>query len=429
MEINKNMYRISNRIKCLMLPVLLFICLGNGFAQTMSPLRLDSCYEMAKRNYPLIKKYDLVAKTAEFNISNAGKAYLPQVSLNAIGAYLYTGIPAPPGKEDSKFKFIGIMQVNQAIWDGGATKAQKDIIKANQAVEENGLAVSLYGIRERVNQIYFGILVIDEQLRQLNILTDRFAISLQNVKTSKENGYGYQSDIDEVKAEILNTEQRQIEFIYSRKKYVEMLSYLIGHPLSDSVQLQMPALVLNAELQPKNRPEISLFTGQRRLVEAQLKQIKVANMPKLGLIGIGALIQPGFYLGQNQVSGIGVAGLSLSWDVGGLYRSANNRELNRIQLDKINNDEEVFRFNNGLELKQGSAEIESQSAILRKDVEIVALKGAIVKSYQLKYNNGLCSMNDLLNAMNKESEAKRNQLLHEVQLVMSTYNYKTAAGN
>ncbi len=429
MEINKYRHKISNCTKSSFLLALLLIFMGNGFSQTMRSLSLDSCYEMAKRNYPLIKKYDLVEKSAEYNISNAGKAFLPQVSLTGIGAYLYTGIPAPPGKEDSKFKFIGIMQVNQAIWDGGATKAQKDIIKANQVVEENGLAVSLYGIRERVDQIYFGILLIDEQLRQLNILTDRFAISLQNVKMSKENGYGYQSDIDEVRAEILNIDQRQIEFSYSRKKYVEMLSYLIGSPLPDSVQLQMPAAVLKANLQPMNRPEISLFIGQRAMVDAQLKQIKVANMPKLGLVGIGALIQPGFYLGQNQVSGIALAGISLSWDVGGLYRSGNNRELNRIQFDKINNDEEVFRFNNGLELKKGSAEIESQSAILRKDAEIVALKGAIVKSYQLKYDNGLCSMNDLLNAMNKESEAKRNQSLHEVQLTMSTYNYKTASGN
>ena len=429
MEISKYKHKLSTCSKSLILPALLLACLGNGLAQRMSPLSLDSCYEMAKRNYPLIKKYDLVEKTAEFNISNAGKAFLPQVSLTGIGGFLYSGIPAPPGKEDSKFKFIGIMQVNQAIWDGGATKAQKEVIRASQLVEEKGLAVSLYGIRERVIQIYFSILLIDEQFRQLNNLSDRFAISLQNAKMSKENGYGYQSDIDEVNAEILNTNQRQIEFIYSRKKYVEMLGYLIGRPLPDSVQLQMPALVQRVEQQLVTRPEISLFTMQRVLVDAQLKQIKVANMPKLGLVGIGALIQPGFYLGQNQVSGIALAGLSLSWDVGGLYRSGNNRELNRIQLDKINNDEEIFRFNNGLELKQGSAEIESQSAILRKDVEIVALKGAIVKSYQLRYNNGLCSMNDLLTAMNKENEAKRNQSMHEVQLTMSTYNYKTASGN
>ena len=407
----------------------LLISLVEGKGQSVKLLTVDSCYEMAKRNYPLIKKYDLVAKTADFNLSNAGKAYLPQVSLTGIGAFLYTGLPAPQGKEDSKFQLIGIAQVNQMIWDGGASKAQKDIIRANKVVEENGLAVSLYILHERINQIYFGILLIDEQLRQIGILADRFAISLRNVKESKENGYAYQSDIDEVKAEILNTEQRQIEFAYSRKKYVEMLSYLIGQPLPDSLQLQIPSSDLKTGLATLNRPEISLFAGQRALVGVQLRQIKVANMPKLGLIGVGAIIQPGFYFGQNKVSGIAVAGLSLSWDIGGLYRSSNNRELNRLQMDKINNDEEVFRFNNGLELKQSSAEIESQSAVLRKDVEIVALKGAIVKSYQLKYDNGLSSMNELLTAMNKESEAKRNQSIHEVQLIMSMYNYKTESGN
>jgi outer membrane protein TolC len=424
-----NTYKWTNSRQYLMLPIVLFACLAQVRAQSGKPLTVDSCYEMARRNYPLIKKYDLIAKAAEFNLSNAGKAYLPQVSFTGIGAFLYTGLPAPQGKEDSKLQFIGIAQVNQVIWDGGATKAQKEMISANQVVEDKGLAVSLFALRERIDQIYFGILLLDEQRRQIGILTDRFAISLRNVKESKENGYAYQSDIDEVKAEILNTEQRQIEFGYSRKKYVEMLGYLIGQSLQDSVQLQIPTAVLNTRLVSLNRPEISLFASQRAVVDAQLRQIKVANMPKLGLVGVGAIIQPGFYFGQNKLSGIAVAGLSLSWDIGGLYRSSNNRELNRIQMERINNDEEVFRFNNGLELKQNSAEIESQSAVLSKDVEIVALKSAIVKSYQLKYDNGLCSMNDLLTAMNKESEAKRNQSIHEVQLMMSMYNYKTASGN
>ena len=413
---------------------LLSICLVSGqaiFAQESAKLSIDSCYALAKANYPLIRQFDLIAKSSEFNVSNASKAYLPQVSATGIGGYVFGGLPSfgAPGastKETSNTQFIGIVQVNQTIWDGGATKVQKEMIRANEEVEKNSVNVALYAIRERVNQLFFGVLVIDEQLRQLDVLKQRFDISLDQVTKAKENGYSYQSDIDEVKAEILGVEQRKIEFSYARKGYIELLSYWMGKPLPEFAQLQKPSIPLQAEM---NRPELALYASQRRALETQLSQIKVGNRPKLGLLGAGLLLAPGINFGRSTFSSVAIAGLSASWNTGNLYRSSNNKELQKIQLDKIQTEEETFRFNNGLQQKQASADIEKQRAVLKKDQEIIALKESIKQSYQLKYDNGISSMSELITAMNKEAEATSNQSLHEIQLLMSLYNSKTIHGN
>jgi len=401
-----------------------------NLAQTS--LSIDSCYALARRNYPLTKQFDLIEKTKEYSISNANKAYLPQISLTAIGGYII-GLPSfsLPGEspESNNAQFIGIGQINQTIWDGGATRSQKNIISATAEIDKSNLEVNLRNMRERVNQLYFGILLIDEQLKQLDILNSNLQRNLKNIELTKENGLAYKSDVDEVRAEVLKVEQKKIEFTYTRKGYLEMLAYLIGRQLNESVQLEKPASLESVSNLPNNRPELNLYSHQRNLIEAKSTFNRVANMPKIGLLGAGVMIQPGMDFGASNFSSLAVVGLSLSWNTNNLYKTSNNKQLDHIQSDMINTQQETFVFNNNLQLKQASDEIEKRQAIVGKDDEIVVLKENITKSYQVKYNNGAGSMNDLLTSLNKESEAKSNQTLHTIELLLSIYNYKTISGN
>jgi outer membrane protein TolC len=413
-----------------LLVIFLFLKLQLVFGQ----LTIDSCQSKARANYPLIKQYDLINKTTEYTVSNANKGYLPQISLTGIGGYIINGLPAAslPGQaapEPDKFQLIGIAQLHQTIWDGGATGVQKDIANANAEVDKANIDVSFYSIRERVNQLYFGILIIDEQLKQLEILNENLERSLEKVKLSKENGLAYQSDVDEVKVEVLNLQQKKIEFNYTRKGYIEMLSYLVGEKLNEDVKLEKPVVIESISSLSNNRPELGLYASQMKLIEAQSAINKVSNMPKIGLLGAGVWIDPGANLGAQKLTSLAIAGLSLSWSSAGLFKNSNNKNLDKIRIARIANQQETFSFTNNLQLTQTSSEIEKQKAIIKQDDEIVKLKGDIKKSYQLRYDNGMAAMNDLVNAINKESEALSNRALHNVQLLMSMYNYKTISGN
>ena len=80
-------------------------------------------------------------------------------------------------------------------------------------------------------------------------------------------------------------------------------------------------------------------------------------------------------------------------------------------------------------MTQASANIEKQKAILSEDEEIVSLRKTIREGYQVKYNTGAGPLIDLLNATEKESEARAQKALHEMQLLMTLYDYKTISGN
>ena len=420
-------YSYSRKVKNIVCGVLLSVS-QFAIAQDNQSLNIDSCYAMARRNYPLIKQLELIEKSKEFTISNANKSYLPQISVTAIGGFI-GGLPSGTESKSDNFQMIGVGQLNQTIWDGGATRVQKDIASTSADVEKANIEVALYTLRERVNQIYFGILLLDEQKKQLDSLSKNLSRTLSNAKLSMENGLAYQSDVDEVNAEVLRVEQNKIESRFARKGYVEMLSHLIGKSLNEDVHLKTP---LSAESIPtwnKGRPELNLYSSQQRLIEFQSSMNKVQNMPKLGLLGFATLIEPGVNLGPSSVSNVWVGGLSLSWNTGNLYKTSNNRQLDKIQMARISNQQEVFTFNNTLELKQSNSEIEKHRAIVSKDREIILLKEKITKSYRLKYNNGLASVSDLINTLYKESEARNSQSLHQVQLLLALHNNKNISGN
>ena len=216
----------------------LLVAVGSVAAQTLS---IDSCYALAIKNYPLIKQYELIEKTKEYTLSNAGKAYLPQVSLTAIEGYIFGGFTQLWTSESgSNFKFIGLGQVNQTIWDGGATKTQKKIINAQSETDKANVDVALHDLKSRVNQLYFGILLVDEQLKQLEIQNTILSNNINRIKQLNDNGLAYKTDLDEIRVEQLKLNQQRTEFNYTRNGYVMMLSLLIGVKINEQTILQKP---------------------------------------------------------------------------------------------------------------------------------------------------------------------------------------------
>lgn len=393
-------------------------------------LPIDSCYAFALRNYPLIKQYGLIEKSRDYTLSNANKAYLPQVSLTAIAGYIFGGLPGTaPGGESNKFQFIGLGQVNQTIWDGGATKTQKSIISASSETDKASVDVQVNELRSRVNQLYFGILLVDEQLKQIKIQDTILGNNINRVKQLNDNGLAYKTDVDEIKVERLKLDQQREEFNYTRNGYITMLSLLTGVRISYQTELVKPVLDARLADLEINRPELSLYKSQRNLVNAQAGMQRVNLMPKIGFLGAGIMLAPGTNFGPSKFSSVGVAGLSASWNISGLYRNSNDKQITQQQLLMIDAQEETFLFNTRFQMAQAAANISKQRAILSQDDQIIGLRQTIREGYQLKYDTGAGTLIDLLNATEREGDSRALKALHEMQLLMTMYDYKTITGN
>ena len=410
--------------------ILLMLCLLVAPEHLLGQLTLEQCQEMARNNYPLIKQYELIEQSKEYTVSKANKSFLPQLSLTVIGGII-DGLPTfDSGSESSSsdLHLISTVQLNQIIWDGGTTKARKQIIEANTEIKRANLEVSLFGLEDRINHLFFGVLLIDEQVQQLEILKDNLDRNLNRVEMAVDNGSAFRSDIDEVRVEILYTDQQVSELEFNRIAYLNMLEALIGEPIEEEQELVRPQLEVYVNLE-LNRPELKLFDNQGYLHQSQLKMTKSNLYPNVGLTGLGTFISPGVGFGNTELEHILVGGLSLSWDIGGLYTNSNERSLMEINLQDIKLQRETFMFNTNLELIRIQEEIMKYDILTDTDEEILRLKNRITRSYQVKYDNGVSTMSELLDKTNEENLAKQNLITHEIQYQMAIYNYKNISGN
>ena len=409
---------------------LLFILFSHwSFGQ----ITLEDCQQKARENFPLIKQYELIEQTREFTLSNANKNFLPQLSVTAIGGHIdgtpEFNIPGIPASDPSNFNLISMIQINQVIWDGGITKASKAATTAQSEIDQANVEVTLYALRERVNNLYFGVLLINEQMAQLELFQSNLERNKKRVEIAVTNGTAFKSDIDEIQVEIINVTQKITELTFNQKAYMEVLSAMIGETVSVDTEFQRPVVASDSINQEIRRPELRLFDYQRNLLEAKSSLDKSMIYPKLGLIGFGTFIEPGLPFGPSEMDRILVGGVSLSWEIGGLYKNSNNKKLTEVNLQKITTQEETFLFNTGLQLTQKNGELDRFETLIQQDQEILALKTSIKKSYETKYENGVSTLSQLLDRINEENVAKQNLILHEIQYLMTAYQYLNISGN
>lgn len=424
---------------------LLLLALSFLNSSAFGQLSIDQCQDKARKNYPQIKQYNLIEQTSAYNISNANKGYLPQLSFSAQATYQsdVTEIPASLGQmlsqltgqnitiaSMSKDQYKMVAELSQTIWDGGMISSQKEQIKANTVLEKQKLEVDLYTINERVNQIYFGILALNEQRVQIDLLQKELQTNYEKVKAYMQNGVANQADLDMIRVEQLKVKQKNAELISLQKSYREMLAVMIADTTALTAALEKPVFDTNisSELEIK-RPELKLFDAQTNLFVSQEKIIRAGNLPKLGVFGQGGYGNPGLNMFNPGFTPYYILGAKLTWNFSGLYSQGNH--LQKIALNKqtVASQKETFLFNTNLKVVNAQNEIAKIKEQIKSDDEIIALRKNIKKAAEVKVENGTLTVTDLIREINAESTAIQEKALRQIQLSMAVYNLKNITNN
>ena len=394
-------------------------------------ITLEECQRKTQENYPLVYQYGLVEKTKEYNLENAAKGYLPQFALSAKASYQseVTEIPVKLSGVDlkglPKDQYQVMLELQQKIWDGGGIRTQKKQTTAEAEIEKEKLNVDMYALNSRVNDLYFGILLLDEQLKQNALLQDELERNYRQITAYVENGIANQADLDAVKVEQLNTKQKRVELVSSRMAYLKMLSLLVGEKLSQETVLEKP--VPQDEISAVSeirRPELSLFNAQGVGLQVQEKALNVRHLPQFGLFVQGAYGNPGLNMLKNEFSPYYIAGVRLSWNFGSLYTLKNDRKVIENKRRQLDNNRDVFLFNTRLEMTQQDQAIQSLEKQMQDDDEIIRLRTNIRKSAEAKVANGTLTVTEMLRELTNESLARQSKALHEIQRLMGIYQLK-----
>ena len=407
---------------------------------------LEECQQAAERNYPLIRQYGLIEKTTELTVANIQKGWLPQVSASAQATY-QSDVVAFPEQMQSVYQQMGLnmkgltkdqyrvgIDVSQTIYDGGTISSQKAVAREQGKVQAAQNEVNIYNVRKRVNEMYFSLLMLDEQIQLNHDLQELFNGNEQKLASMVRRGTAAESDLQNVKAERLNVVQQATSLESQKRMLQRMLSTFCGIEVKEVTK---PALQASALTSPQQeaaaRPEMRLFDAQLNLADAQEKALNSALMPKLGLFAQGFYGYPGLNMFEDMMrrdwSLNGIIGARLTWNIGALYTRKNDKAKLQLQRDMTESNREVFLFNNNLEQIQQNEDIARFQKLMADDEEIITLRSAVRKAAESKLSHGIIDVNDLVREINAENAARVQQSMHEIEMLKQIYDNKFTTNN
>ena len=404
-----------------------------GFTNAQEMLSLEQCYQLSRENYPLIKKQELIKKSEQYTIENALKGWLPQINIVGQASYqnevteLPVKLPNISVNPLSKDQYKVYADVSQNIFDGGNIKNQKIIAKAQSEIQSQQIEVELDKLKERINQIYFGILLTDKQLSQLQLTKSDINEGIKKAEAQLKNGVIFRSNLDVLKAELLKNEQREIELKSVKKTYLQMLSFFVKRNLDENTNLQTPEKMLISET--NKRSELKLFDAQKTLIAAQKKLVNTKNTPKFGAFFQGGYGKPGFNMLKNEFDTFYMAGVRLNIPISGFYTKKNDLQLLDNQSQDVEIQRENFLFNQNFTEIQQKNDLDKIQNLIDKDDELITLRKSIKKASLAQLENGVITTNDYLREVNAEEQAVLNKISHEIQYLLTQYNLKANLNN
>lgn len=407
------------------LKYLFLLLFFSGNAQTLT---LEECYDLAKQNYPLIKRHVLIAKTNEYNLQNAANGWLPQIQIVGQATYQNDVIQFPIQLPNmtieplSKDQYKIYADVQQNIYDGGMIANQKKMATINSDIELQRTEVETDQLEMRINQIYFGILQTDEQLQQTELTKSDLSNGLKKGEAQLENGVIFRSNVDVLKAQIVNLEQKQLELQSTKKSFLQMLSLFINKNIDESTTLVKPEKIL---IQDENkRAELKLFDLQKQGLEQQKANINSKNLPKFGAFFQGGYGKPGFNMLKNEFDIFYIGGLRLNIPISGFYTRKNDLALVETQQQEIEVQKENFLFNQQFQTIQNNSDLDKIQQLINKDSELIELRESIKKASLAQLENGDITTNDYLREVNELDRAKNQKIIREIQYLLTQYNLK-----
>lgn len=401
-------------------------------------ITMSQCVDKALANYPLIKKYDLIASTCNIELSDINKSWLPRISTYAQGT-VQNVVPSFPktlsGVLDqmgqpmeglSKFQYKVGVDVSQTIWDGSVSKAQREMKRASAQTQRDALDVELYAVRQRVENLYFAILLTQEQIEQNNNTATLIKSNLEKLRSMLANGTAMQSDVNMVEAQLLGLEQNIIEARSALKGYRRVLELFIGEDLNGE-KLVRPDVELPSETE-SNRPELRLFESRLAATKVTQRLSDTSLMPKIGLFAQAYYGYPGFdyfksMLNRNLSFNI-LAGIKVNWNIDSFYTRKNVARKTTVESENILAEKDTFLFNSDMQSASQKETIDGLREVMTNDARIISLRTSVREAAESQLRNGIIDTTTLLTKITDENQAKLTAQFHDIQLLQEITNLK-----
>ncbi|MBE7171021.1 MAG: TolC family protein [Williamsia sp.] len=402
-------------------------------SQSLSALSIQQAFDLSALHYPAGRRKELITEAEKLLIRTAATNRLPQLATYAQASYqsdvtrLDLSLPGFKAPLLSKDQYKAYADLSQSIYDGGQFRKQRAVQQTNSAVEQSKLDVELYSLKNRISQLYLGVLYQQELLKQTNLLLNDVRTGISKVKPQVENGTVLRSNLLLLEAQALQTEQRAIEIYHTRKGLLDALAVLLDTTFSDSIKLELPAPAATPT-RVLARPELRLYNNQLKLLAAQKGLADIKNRPRLAAFVQAGAGRPALNFLSNSLKGYYIGGLRLNWSLGGLYTVRQDKKLLETNQRAVDLQKQTFVLNTAAQLRQQEAEIRKAEALMASDSKLIQLRKQISDAAKAQLENAVITTNDYLKEINAEDEVRQQLIIHQIQLLQAKINWALVAG-
>lgn len=420
--------------------VILLTVLSSWMYASAEEYTLDGIQQLARVNYPAIRQFELIDRIADFSLANASSAWAPQISLSGQATYQSDVVSFPESMTDV-FSMLGVdisglhkdqyklaLNIEQTLWDGGYTKSRKEAVLAEKEVSSKSLEVELYALVDKVNQLYFGILVLDEQLRLNDLTAGILEDNRKIIRSYIDNGLAKPSDLAKVDAELIANSQQRTRICSSRKAYIQVLSVMTGRELSEEDTFVRPEPVLYSDSPQSNRPELQLYDAMALSIKADRKAVKSMLMPRFSLFAQGLYGYPGLNMFEDMMEYRWrpnfYVGVRFQWNISAFYTKRNTERRFDASVRQVELQRETFLYGKRIEQVCLNADIEQMREILEDDDRLINIRTSIREASESQLQNGTLLISDLLKDINDEHKARIDKSIHELEYLKKLYEMK-----
>ena len=420
--------------------VILLTVLSSWMYVSAEEYTLDGIQQLARANYPAIRQFELIDKIADFSLANASSAWAPQISLSGQATYQSDVVSFPESMTDV-FSMLGVdisglhkdqyklaLNIEQTLWDGGYTKSRKEAVLAEKEVSSKSVEVELYALADKVNQLYFGILVLDEQLRLNDLASGILEDNRKIIRSYIDNGLAKPSDLAKVDAELIANSQQRTRICSSRKAYIQVLSVMTGRELSEEDTFVRPEPVLYSDSPQSNRPELKLYDAMALSIEADRTAVKSMLMPRFSLFAQGLYGYPGLNMFEDMMEYRWrpnfYVGVRFQWNISAFYTKRNTERRLDASVRQVELQRETFLYGKRIEQVRLNADIEQMREILEDDDRLINIRTSIREASESQLQNGTLLISDLLKDINDEHKARIDKSIHELEYLKKLYEMK-----
>ncbi len=438
--------------------VALFFWIGSSaiHAQQLIELTMKEALEYAVENNPTTKNARLELLISKATVRETTAQGLPQIN----GSYNLDYNPRipvvflpnqppfgdPTNPSDVIPARFGVsyssglgVNVTQMVFDGSffvGLRATKTLLE----LTNKDLQKAEFDVFENVKKAYYGVLVNQERIRLANANMARIDTLLKETRALNEAGFAEKIDVSRIQVQRNNiyTQVQRGQTALEISK--QILKIQMGLPLEFEILLTESLRDLNKieDLlsllgeEGRERVEIEQISTQIQLAGLDLKNNHAQYMPKINLVGnarrAGAGNELGTVFSNSNWFGSSLIGVSMSVPIFDGFAKASRIQKNRIQINQLENQRLFLKENFKSELFAAKANLRNDLNILEVQQENLKLAEEVFKISRIKYNEGIGSNLEVVEADASLIEAEINYLGALYDGLISKVNLEKALG-